>query len=158
MAIAKNNGAGPNGTGASVVLVADSARARLFDAHAPTAPLHEVEDLANPVARLHEGDLVADGAGVRNGESMSAGHSAYGGGSMKDHRIEEFAATVCKHLAAVARKSEARRIYIVAEPSFLGLLRQRMQRTLKRQVVDEIPKTLTGKAPAEIRAALPARL
>jgi protein required for attachment to host cells len=151
----KGNG---KGNGHSVVLVADSARARLFDVPAPTAPLQEVEGLANPTARLHEGDLVADSAGMRYGESLSAGHSAYGGAGMKDHRIEEFAASVCERLAAVVRAADAHRVYIVAEPSFLGLLRQRMERNLKKQVVDEIPKSLTGRAPAEIRAALPARL
>jgi protein required for attachment to host cells len=146
------------GPGASVVLVADSARARLFDASNPTAPLHEVEDLTNPTARMHEGDLVADGAGRMNNQTMNAGHSAYGGGSMKRHRAEEFAASVCQRLAAVVRATDAQRVYIVAEPTFLGLLRQRMEHTLKKQVVDEIAKSLTGRAPAEIRAALPARL
>lgn len=144
--------------GVSLVLVADSARARLFDAATPTAPLHEVEFLSNPEARLHEGDLVADGAGTRNGESMSAGHSALGGGSMKDHRIEEFAGTVCERLSRVARATDARRIYIVAEPSFLGLLRLRMDRNLRKQVAHEIPKSLASRGPAEIRAVLPQRL
>jgi protein required for attachment to host cells len=149
---------------APVVLVADSARARLFDAATPTAPLHELEGLANPVARAHEGDLVADSAGMRRGgvngrgDSMSSGADNYGGGGMRDHRVEEFAAEVCDHLAKAVDRAAADRVYIIAEPRFLGLLRMRMRDTLRKRVAGEIAKSLAGKAPAEIRAALPARL
>jgi protein required for attachment to host cells len=144
--------------GPAVILVADAARARLFDAPKPTSPLHEVEDLANPLARLHEGDLAADRPGVLKNQALEPRHSAFGGGGMKDHRTEEFAASVCERLSAVVRAEDAHRVYIVAEPSFLGLLRQRMEPALRKQVVDEIPKSITNRAPAEIRAVLPARL
>ena len=142
----------------SVVLVADSARARLFDASTPTAPLHELEHLDNPVARQHEGDLVADGAGVRNGASMNAGFDAYGGSGMRDHRVEEFAKSVCERLADAVRRTDAERVYIVAEPQFLGLLRARMDAPLRKRVAGEIAKSIAGKAPDEIRRALPSRL
>ncbi|HZP12169.1 MAG TPA: host attachment protein [Nevskiaceae bacterium] len=149
----------------SVVLVADSARARLFDAPTPTAALHEIEDLSNPVARLHEGDLVADRAGVKHGRSaqvhggsMTAGADAYGGGGMRDHRVEEFAKSVCERLADTVRRTDAERVYIVAEPQFLGLLRARMDAPLRRRVAGEIAKSIAGKPPDEIRRALPPRL
>jgi len=142
----------------SVVLVADSARARLFDAPTPTAPLHELEDFANPVARLHEGDLVADRAGVRYNEAVSSGSDAYGGSGMRDHRVEEFAAAVCDHLADAVKRASAERVYIVAEPQFLGLLRARMDAPLRKRVAGEIAKSIAGKAPDEIRRALPSRL
>jgi protein required for attachment to host cells len=151
-------------TGESVVLVADSARARLFDAATPTAPLKELEDFANPVAMEHEGDLVADRAGVRRGgsntrgQSMSSGSDEFGGSGMRDHRVEEFAKSVCEHLADAVQRTDAERVYIVAEPQFLGLLRSRMDQPLRKRVAGEIAKSIAGKAPHEIRAALPDRL
>jgi len=142
----------------SVVLVADSARARLFDASTPTAPLHELEDLANPVARLHEGDLADEQDGVRYRGATTSAADAYGGSGMRDHRVEEFAAAVCDHLADAVRRTDAERVYIVAEPQFLGLLRARMDQPLRKRVAKEISKSIAGKAPHEIRAALPERL
>lgn len=142
----------------SVVLVADSARARLFDATSPTAPLHELEDLSNPPARLHEGDLADEQDGVRHRGATIAAADQYGGSGMRDHRVEEFAAEVCEHLAGAVKRTAADRVYIVAEPQFLGLLRARMDGPLRKRVAAEIARSLAGKAPEEIRRALPARL
>ena len=47
-----------------LVLVADQAHARFFKSSNRAAPLEEFEDLANPEARLHEGDLVTDRPGA----------------------------------------------------------------------------------------------
>lgn len=142
-------------TGAALVLVADSARARLLKAPAPHAPLEEFADLANPEARSHEGDLVADSGGRR---PPQGGHSAFGGDSMKRHRAEDFAAAVCARAAAALREAGALRLYIVAEPGFLGLLRRRMDRRVERCVAAEFAQSLAGGTLDQIRGALPPRL
>jgi protein required for attachment to host cells len=142
----------------AVVLAADASRARLFVAERGSVSLRELGDLANPEARLHEGDLVADRGGRNGRRPMESGHSALGGGSMKEHRIEDFAARVCEQATRALREQQADRLYIVAEARFLGLLRQRLEKSVQKQVAGEVAKSLAGKAPAEIRQALPAQL
>lgn len=144
--------------GASVVVVADSVRARLFAASTPTSPLQEFDSLANPEARLHEHDLVEDSAGRRGTRPTQAKRSAFGGDSAKRHRAEEFAAKVCDRAGTLLRDQRAQRLYLVAEPEFLGLLRMRMDRSLQRCIAGEIAKSLAGKALDQIRAALPRAL
>ena len=123
-------------SGPSLVIAADAARARILAALTPEAPLRDYASLANPEARLHEGDLVADSGG----------------------RIEEFAASVCEGLEAALHDTHAERLYVVAEPGFLGLLRQRMDEQVEQRIVGTIPKSLARETPERIRSALPSRL
>lgn len=145
-------------TGAALVIAADSARARVFQATSPGAPLQEVAGLINPEARLHEGDLVEDDTGRRGTHPTQAKRSAFGGESAKDHRAEDFAATVCAEAARELRETGAQRLYLVADPEFLGLLRKRMDRTLSRCVAGAVAKSVVSQPPSDIRATLPARL
>jgi protein required for attachment to host cells len=144
--------------GPAVVIAADPARARLFVAGAPDAPLEEFADLANPQARLHEGDLVEDSAGRRGTRPTQAKRSAFGGQSARRHRTEEFAKAVCARAARGLRESRAARLYLVAEPEFLGLLRRRLARPLRKRVAGTVAKSVTGKPAGRIRATLPSRL
>jgi protein required for attachment to host cells len=148
--------AGRNGP--AVVVAADSARARLFRAGTPDAPLEEVDELLNPEARLHEGDLVEDSAGRRGTRPTQAKRSALGGETAKRHRAEEFAAVVCEHATWQLRAAHAHRLYLVAEPEFLGLLRRTLDRSVLKQVAGAVAKSVTGKPAGRIRAALPDRL
>lgn len=144
--------------GPAVVVAADSARARVFRAGTPDAPLEEVDALVNPEARLHEHDIVEDSAGRRGTRPTQAKRSAFGGETAKRHRAEDFAAAVCATARARLRAAHADRLYLVAEPEFLGLLRKRMGRALQRQVAGAIAKSVTSKPAGRIRAALPVRL
>ena len=148
--------AGRNGP--AVVIAADSARARLFRAGTPDGPLEELEALVNPQARLHEGDLVEDSAGRRGTRPTQAKRSALGGETAKRHRAEEFAVAVCDRAARQLRATRARRLYLVAEPEFLGLLRRCLDRSALRRVAGAVAKSVTGKPAGRIRAALPSRL
>lgn len=138
------------------IVVADRTRARLFTARAPTAPLTEEEDLVNPLGRLQERELVSDRPGRRatrgNGPTVPSGESA------REHNAEAFAATVCGRLQAARVAGAVRRIHLVADREFLGLLRGRMDRLTRKLVATELGKSLTRRRAPEIRAALPARL
>ena len=142
----------------TLIVAADAARARLLIADPESKGLRELDELLNPEARLHEGDLVADSAGRRNHASTSGGHPAPGGGSMKRHHIEDFAARVCKRIELCLEENCARRVYIIAEPEFLGLLRRQARPRLARSFAGEVARSLASASLAEIRAALPIRL
>lgn len=137
----------------AIVVAADAAIARLFLA-TNDDKWTELDDLTNPAAHADERELVADAAGRRGASTTQSGNSAYGGGSMKAHRIEDFAAEVCKRAAASLRETRAEKLHLVAEPQFLGLLRQRLDAEVRKRVGVEVSKSLARQSPEQIRAAL----
>ena len=139
----------------AVVVAADSAIARLFLAKNGEEQWTEIDDLTNPSAHADEHELVADASGRRGASTTQSGNSAYGGGSMKAHRVEDFAADVCRRVAASLRETEADQVHLIAEPQFLGLLRQRLDADVRKRVGAEVGKNLTRHSPEQIRAALP---
>ena len=105
------------------VTVADSSRARIFRAGSPSSPLEEIQTLAHPEARLHESDLISDRAG-RIISSASGSHGYGTEDEAKDEEASRFASLVCSTLDANYKKGSFNKLYIVAAPAFLGLLRK----------------------------------
>ena len=136
------------------VVVADNSRARFFAAEKPASALQEIRDLTHPEARLHEGDLVTDKAGRDQGPA-GGGH---GVGSPQAHKIDgadKFASTVCAELDAARASGSFSKLYVVAAPSFLGLLRKHQSSALRQMVAGEVDKNLSTQDPASIRKHLP---
>jgi protein required for attachment to host cells len=136
------------------VVVADASRARVFTAEKPAGPLNEIETLSNPEARLHEGDLVSDRGGRdSNGGGSSHGYNTANGA--KHEAANRFAAEVCKHLEKGRTGKTFGKLYVMAAPGFLGLLRKHQSDALRGLISDEISKDLSREAPDRIRAQLP---
>jgi protein required for attachment to host cells len=135
------------------VVAADASRARFFTADKPASALNEIETLSNPEARLHEGDLVSDrgGRGVNGG----AAHNYSTGNEAKQEAANRFAAEVCKHLEKGRNSRAFGKLYVMAAPHFLGLLRKHQSDALRGLVSDEIASDLTTQSPERIRARLP---
>lgn len=146
----------PPPPGNCLVLVADSVRARLFDA--ADGVLAERAVFTNPEGRMHERDLVADATGRRNHRPTQGNRSAFGGQTAKRHRAEDFAGMLCDELARDLDGAGEHKLYVIAEPEFLGILRQRMSAPVSRHVAGEIPKSLADQSVERIRATLPAQL
>jgi protein required for attachment to host cells len=136
------------------VVVADASRARIFTAEKPVDPLTEIETLSNPEARLHEGDLVSDRGGrISSGEGARHGYGA--GNAAKDEVVGRFAAEVCRHLEKGRTSRSFDKLYVVAAPQFLGLMRKHQSDALRGLVSGEIASDLTTQPPDRIRAQLP---
>jgi len=136
------------------VLVADNSRARFFAAEKAASPLIEVRDLAFPEARLHEGDLVTDKAG----RDRNPGGNTHGFGGESEHKhdgAERFAVQVCSELEAARTSGTFNKLYVVAAPAFLGLLRKHQSAPLRHLIAGEIDKNLSTRDGAEIRKHLP---
>lgn len=148
----------PSQPHAAWVVAADHGRARLFFAPAPTAPLQELEDLVNPAARQRERDLVSDRPGHivkgRDGPTRAVGQH----GSHKERAADQFAGAVCQRLSQARVADSMGRLYVIAEPKFLGLMRKHMDPATQALVVDEIDKDVTRHSAAELRALLPRQL
>lgn len=136
------------------ILVADASRARIFSAAKALSPLTEIRALTSPEARLHEGDLVTD----KGGRDRNPGVGAHGfnvGDEHKQDNAERFAAHVCQELEAARGAGEFRKLYVVAAPSFLGMLRRHQSNSLRQMVAGEVDKNLSTQDPASIRKCLP---
>lgn len=135
------------------VLVADNSRARIFSAEKAAGSLLEIRDLTHPEARLHAGDLVTDKSGRDQGPN-----GVHGMGSeqaRKTDGAEKFASEVCSELDAARASGDFHKLYVVAAPSFLGMLRKHQSSSLKQMVAGELDKNLSTRDPAAIRKHLP---
>ncbi len=136
------------------VVVADSSRARIFSAEKPSSPLEEIQTLSHPEGRLHQGDLVSD----KPGRDNNASYGSHNMGHETDAKEEEslrFAAMVCERLEDGRCRGQFDKIYVIAAPSFLGLLRKQQNSALRKMVAAEISKNLSTLTPIEIRKSLP---
>jgi protein required for attachment to host cells len=140
------------------ILVADSARARIFSVESATAPLKPVEQLVHPESRLHDRDINADRPG-RSFDSFGAGRHATGSEvSPKEQESMRFAKTVADRLNQGRVENRFRRLTIVADPRFLGQLRDCIAPEVAKLVCSEIDKDLSKADDAAIREHLPERL
>jgi protein required for attachment to host cells len=139
------------------VVVADTSRARFFSAARPASPLVELQTLAHPASRLHEGDLVSD----RPGRDRNSGVGSHDVGTETEAKEEEairFAAEVCHALDSARIDGRLGKLYLVAAPAFLGLLRKQLTPPLQKLIAAEFPKNIARNDVDEIRKVLPAYL
>jgi len=136
------------------ILVADASRARIFAADKALSPLTEIRTLTFPEARLHEGDLVTDKGGRDRNPGIGA-HGLNGDGDHKHDNAERFAAQVCHELESARNAGEFRKLYVVAAPGFLGMLRRHQSSGLRNLIAGELDKNLSTQEPAAIRKCLP---
>ncbi len=135
------------------VVAADASRARIFTTDKPAGSLSEIETLSNPEGRLHEGDLVSDRGGHAVGGA--GGHAYSTQNQAKQASANRFAAEVCKHLEKGRNSHAIGKLYLMAAPHFLGLLRKHQSDALRVLIRDEIASDLTTQSPDRIRAQLP---
>ena len=137
------------------VVVADTVRARIFAEEAPRGPLIEIEALTHPEARLHEQQLTSDLPG-RSFDSAGQGRHAMGHTFEPKHQeAVRFAKEVSDRLTSARRAGRVQKLYIVAAPAFLGMLRDALDEATQRVVAGEINKNLVTHDVAEIRDHLP---
>jgi protein required for attachment to host cells len=103
---------------------------------------------------MHEGDMVSD----RSGRGRSIGHDMGHESAAKEEENIQFAARLCETLEAARSKGQFIRVYIVAEPKFLGMIRKHCTGALQNMIESEIAKNLAAHGLDDIRSHLPARL
>jgi protein required for attachment to host cells len=73
-------------------------------------------------------------------------------------QAEIFAAELCEHIEKLHRRRKLRRIYLVASPNFLGMMRASLGKQCASLVAGEVNKNLVTHGLDDIRAHLPKRL
>lgn len=136
------------------VVVANGAKARIL-ANENGNTLKEVETFEHPASRLHDRDLVSDKPGREFG---SFGHKKSAiEPSIDPHKNEliHFAQELSKHIEHALNTNVFKKLYLIASPIFLGILRKALHEQVQKAVVLSVDKDLLEKSTAEIRDYLP---
>lgn len=125
------------------VVVADNSQAKIFRV-LKFPKIEEIFYLEHPESRLQNQDLVSSKPG-RGFQSIGKARSAYQP-ETEPKQVEaiKFASEVAQHLYAALNKGEFNQLYIIAEPSFLGLLRQHISPQVQKHILVEVSKGLTS--------------
>ena len=136
------------------VLVGDGSRARFFRTDR-AAPLEELEDSLNPVAREPERALQSDRKGQSVRRSGPVQYAQVGENDPKSEDERRFVRSLAERLRLARLAGEYERLFIAAAPGFLGELRQALDAGTREAVVGELPKDLSRMKPDDIRRHLP---
>jgi len=135
------------------IVVANAGRARIFEVTVSDGQMREIETLVHPESRQHQGDLVSDQAGHAF-SAKTGSHSIDRQDVTKHQQADEFARRLCQTLEQGRNQGLFQRLYLIAAPQFLGLLRKHMSKPLQHLVSDEFAKDLTMADEAQIRSAI----
>ena len=132
------------------VVVADQSEARYYDMVGLKNGLRLVGRAVHPEARLHDRDLVSDRPGrvfdhanLSGGRRGAVAHHATGG-ERSPRRIEaaKFARRIAGELDAERGRGSYDQLVLISGPSFLGLLRASLSKSLQAAVALEVAKDL----------------
>lgn len=125
------------------VVVADKCQARVYRL-VKFPNIEEITFLEHPDSRLYNQDLVSSKPG-RNFQSGGTTRHAYQP-ETEPKQIEavKFAVEVTNFLSLAEREGQFNRLYLFAEPSFLGLLRKQFGHEIQKKIVGELSKDLTN--------------
>lgn len=133
------------------IVVAESSRAKVYSAQNWLTPISEIEDMVHPEGRMHEGDLVSDAPGSDGGTMGQGRRILDDKTTARAQENAEFANAIAHRLAQGQNERAFDELVLVAPPAFLGLLRNKLSKTLAESVALEIDKNLV-KQPAAVIA------
>lgn len=135
------------------VVVADKCKARIYRL-VKFPKIEEIFFLEHPESRLRNQDLVT----TKQGSSLQRGGTTRYGYQQKTEprqlEAEKFATFLTNYLTTAERKGEFNRLYLLAEPSFLGLLRKHMSPEIQKTIVAQLAKDVTSSDLATIENLL----
>lgn len=146
------------------IVVANASRARLFSRKGNNGVLEEIEAMVNAAVRLRTAETETDRL-----DPTSAGKSVHNtGGALPnrayeppqtpgEHETELFARSVCSALLQGHQQGRFQHVALVANPQFLGLLRQLLDPQLKALVAWDLNKDYTQLRPDQLQEQLTAQ-
>ncbi|WGZ92899.1 MAG: host attachment protein [Candidatus Thiothrix putei] len=142
---------------AILIVVANAAAARFFSAEPlnANAPLIELEDKVHPSSRLHGRDLETDSPPRVFDSQGHARHAIEPKTDIKEQQADAFALELSNYLEEMRNTNRYDKLYIIASPHFLGLLRGHFKQSVTELLAETVDKDLTHHSVEDIRAHLP---
>lgn len=122
-------------------LVADGARARLFQADGWNGDLEEIEEFTNETGRLRNQDLDRDKPGRSN--KSGSRRTAMDDGDSAEREEARFAKRLAEHVNEAFQDGDFDKLGIVAAPKALGNIREHLRSDVEDVVAGTSPKNLT---------------
>lgn len=134
----------------SWIVVADSARVRIFDADTQTHELSEITELVHPESRARSHELGSGRPGRTFERVGGASHAKSKQVSPHEQEADLFARHITERLKISHAASEFTRLRLSAPPAFLGILRKHLDDELTSVLEKTIPKNLVHETPDAI--------
>ena len=134
------------------ILAANRSKARIFEMQKLHGPLVEIADLVDPEGRAQDRDINADAYGRFYGKGEHVqGHTTSTDVSPTQHEAERFAEELRDYLYRAHAEQRFDKLWIVAPPAFLGVLRDKLGKTLHGAIELEVNKDVPTQPPEQIR-------
>jgi protein required for attachment to host cells len=138
------------------VVVADSARARIFVWRQANGELNELQDLTNSEARLPNRELASGEPGrAVDAGGHHGGHPMTQAQSPREKASQNFARDIAKLMKHACDAHDFERAVLIAPAGFLGSLKGCLDKTTAKRVKATLTNDLTKATPADIQAHLP---
>jgi protein required for attachment to host cells len=124
------------------IIAADASRAKVLQVTDPEQKLLQIDEMLNPEGRAHERDLQTDAEPRFNGRTGGPASDREAKGAT-EHSTEVFARELGRYLdkARIAHRYD--KLFLVAPPKFLGLIRKEIGKEVEKLVSDDIDKDLS---------------
>jgi protein required for attachment to host cells len=123
------------------VVVADRAQAKIFKV-VKFPKLEEIHHMEHPESKLHNQDLISSKPGRAFQSGGVTRHAYQPETQPRQLEAMKFATDISKFLVEAHRKGDFNRLYVLAEPHFLGILRKHLNGEVRKTIVAEIPREL----------------
>ncbi len=133
------------------ILVAESASARLLVRAAPRGDVREIERFDHPDSRKKGHELETDRSG---GVDQSHGHALSDSrekGAGQRIEADTFARRLADHLETARGRDEFEQLVLIADPRFLGMLREHLDDATLDRVITSIDKNLVKESAERIK-------
>jgi len=124
------------------IVVAESARARIFTMSEIGAKLQEITDLSHPESRLHDTELTSDLPGRAFDSQGQGRHAMEPATDPKEREARAFAAEIARHIERGRHQGNFDGLVLIAPPKFLGRLRAELTKPARDALVGELDKNL----------------
>ncbi len=125
-------------------VIADAAKARIFEQTAQGSEPLEVLDLSHPEAREPVTHLASDSPGVQATAGGPGTHGMQEKVTPREAEDQRFARSIMKEVKGALDNGKISGFYMAAPPHFLGLLRGAMDPHLSKALMGDLDKNLAG--------------
>ena len=140
------------------IVVADRSEAQLYEHKGPGKGLQPLATLQHPASRKPDHEVYADAPGVRRADAGAKRNTTDPTDSYQRIEAARFARQIADHLEKARQQRRFDKLVLVAEPRFLGMLREALTRPTAALVEATVAKDVTHAQPGRLEQALEAVL